>query len=122
MNKHFIANKYLPIALALAAFIAAGTAPVLAQQSWGAGISTRNGNRSTTVAIAPTRGLLITARSHRLVLGAQTRSGRMNGLTDKGPSNQPAQCGDMSGVKESGKCLTHVPQVDPDRPRTFPSQ
>jgi hypothetical protein len=43
MNKHFIANKYLPIALALAAFTAAGTAPVLAQQSgWGAGISTRN--------------------------------------------------------------------------------
>ena len=43
MNKHFIANKYLPIALALAAFIAAGTAPVLAQQSgWDAGISTRN--------------------------------------------------------------------------------
>ena len=43
MNKHFIANKYLPIALALAACIAAGTAPVLAQQSgWGAGISTRN--------------------------------------------------------------------------------
>jgi hypothetical protein len=42
MNKHFIANKYLPIALALAAFIAAGTAPVLAQQpGWGAGISTR---------------------------------------------------------------------------------
>jgi hypothetical protein len=39
MNKHFIANKYLPIALALAAFTAAGTAPVLA---WGAGISTRN--------------------------------------------------------------------------------
>jgi hypothetical protein len=33
MNKHFIANKYLPIALALAAFTAAGTAPVLAQQS-----------------------------------------------------------------------------------------
>jgi hypothetical protein len=30
MNKHFIANKYLPIALALAAFTAAGTAPVLA--------------------------------------------------------------------------------------------
>jgi hypothetical protein len=43
MNKHFIANKYLPIALALAAFTAAGAAPVLAQQSgWGAGISTRN--------------------------------------------------------------------------------
>jgi hypothetical protein len=30
MNKHFIANKYLPIALALAAFTAAGTAPVFA--------------------------------------------------------------------------------------------
>ena len=43
MNKHFIANKYLPIALALAAFTAASTAPVFAQQSgWGAGISTRN--------------------------------------------------------------------------------
>ena len=39
MNKHFIANKYLPIALALAAFTAAGTAPVLAQQS---GWDTRN--------------------------------------------------------------------------------
>ena len=43
MYKHFIANKYLPLALALAAFTAAGTAPVFAQQSgWGAGISTRN--------------------------------------------------------------------------------
>jgi hypothetical protein len=43
MNKHFIASKYLPIALALAAFTAAGTAPAFAQQSgWGAGISTRN--------------------------------------------------------------------------------
>ena len=43
MNKHFIASKYLPLALALAAFTAAGTAPVFAQQSgWGAGISTRN--------------------------------------------------------------------------------
>jgi hypothetical protein len=43
MNKHFIANKYLPIALALAAFTAAGTAPVFAQQSGrDAGISTRN--------------------------------------------------------------------------------
>ena len=43
MNKHFIANKYLPIALALTAFTAAGTAPVFAQQSgWGAGILTRN--------------------------------------------------------------------------------
>jgi hypothetical protein len=43
MNKHFIANKYLPIALALAAFTAAGTAPAFAQQSgWDTGISTRN--------------------------------------------------------------------------------
>ena len=43
MNKHFIANKYLPLALALAAFTAASTTPVFAQQSgWGAGISTRN--------------------------------------------------------------------------------
>ena len=43
MNKHFIANKYLPIALALAAFTAAGTAPAFAQQSGrDAGISTRN--------------------------------------------------------------------------------
>ena len=43
MYKHFIANKYLPLALVLAAFTAAGTAPVFAQQSgWGAGISTRN--------------------------------------------------------------------------------
>jgi hypothetical protein len=33
MNKHFIANKYLPIALALAAFTAAATAPAFAQQS-----------------------------------------------------------------------------------------
>jgi hypothetical protein len=43
MSKHFIANKYLPIALALAAFTAAGTAPVFAQQSGrDAGIATRN--------------------------------------------------------------------------------
>ena len=43
MNKHFIANKYLSIALVLAAFTAPGTAPVFAQQSgWDAGISTRN--------------------------------------------------------------------------------
>ena len=43
MNKHFIANKYLPIALVLAALTAAGTAPLFAQQSgWDAGISTRN--------------------------------------------------------------------------------
>jgi hypothetical protein len=43
MYKHFIANKYLPLALALATFTAVGTAPVFAQQAgWGAGISTRN--------------------------------------------------------------------------------
>ena len=43
MNKHFIAKKYLPIALVLAALTAAGTAPAFAQQSGGdAGISTRN--------------------------------------------------------------------------------
>jgi len=43
MNKLFTANKYVPIALALAVFTAAGTAPVFAQQSgWAAGISTRN--------------------------------------------------------------------------------
>ncbi|MFY9769574.1 MAG: hypothetical protein WAK04_04980 [Xanthobacteraceae bacterium] len=43
MYKHSIANKYLPLALALAAITVAGTTPVLAQQSgWGAGISTRN--------------------------------------------------------------------------------
>ena len=44
MKKHFSATKYLPIALALAAFTASGTASAFAQQSgWGAGISTRNG-------------------------------------------------------------------------------
>ena len=43
MNKHFLANKYLPIALVLAALSAAGTAPVFAQQSGrGTGISTGN--------------------------------------------------------------------------------
>jgi hypothetical protein len=43
MNKHSIAQKYFPIALALAAFTAAGTAPAVAQQSGrNAGISTRN--------------------------------------------------------------------------------
>ena len=43
MNKHLIASKYLPLALALAAFTTAGTAPVFAQQSgWDAGISSRN--------------------------------------------------------------------------------
>ena len=90
MNKHFIAHKYLPIALALAAFPAAGTAPVFAQQSGSdAGISTRNAppfvhkQPINHMVIAPTGGLLITAQSYRLVLGAQTRSGLMDGLTDK---------------------------------------
>jgi hypothetical protein len=47
MNKHFIADKYLPIALALAAFTAAGTGPVFAQQSgWGTGISTNHSGYS----------------------------------------------------------------------------
>jgi hypothetical protein len=44
MKKHFSATKYLPIALARAAFTASDTASAFAQQSgWGAGISTRNG-------------------------------------------------------------------------------
>jgi hypothetical protein len=40
----FTPNKYLPVALALAAFAVAGAAPALAQPSgaWSAGISTRN--------------------------------------------------------------------------------
>ena len=43
MKKLFTANKYVPIALALAVFTAAGTAPVFAQQSGcAAGISTKN--------------------------------------------------------------------------------
>ena len=38
-------SKYLPVALALAAFAVAGAAPAIAQSSgsWSAGISTRNG-------------------------------------------------------------------------------
>jgi hypothetical protein len=45
MKKLFIANKYRSVALALAAFAVAGTAPAFAQSSgtWSAGISTRNG-------------------------------------------------------------------------------
>jgi hypothetical protein len=45
MKKLFPSNKYLPVALALAAFAAAGTAPALAQSSgtWSAGISGRSG-------------------------------------------------------------------------------
>jgi hypothetical protein len=35
MNKRFIANKYLPVALALAAFAAAGTAPAFAATNGG---------------------------------------------------------------------------------------
>src|SRR6516162_2082473 len=93
MNKLFTANKYVPIALALAVFTAAGSAPVFASSQAGL-LAFRLGmlshscisNRSTTVVITPTRGLLTTVRLDRLVLGAQTRSGLMNGLTDKGPS------------------------------------
>ena len=62
-----------------------------------------------------------TAQSYRLVLGAQTRSGLIDGLTDS-PSNQSAQDGDMSGVKRKRKVPNARPQVDLDRPRTFPSQ
>ena len=44
MKKLIIAKKCLPLALALAGFVAAGTVPVFAQSSgtWAAGISTRN--------------------------------------------------------------------------------
>ena len=44
MKKPFTHNKYLPVALALAAFAVAGAAPAFAQSSdtWSAGISTRN--------------------------------------------------------------------------------
>ena len=45
MKELFIANKYRSVALALAAFAVAGTAPAFAHSSgtWSAGISTRNG-------------------------------------------------------------------------------
>ena len=45
MKKHFIANKYRSVALVLAAFAVAGTAPAFAQSSgtWSAGISARSG-------------------------------------------------------------------------------
>jgi hypothetical protein len=44
VRKLFTANKYLPIALALAAFASAGTVPAFAQSAgtWSAGISARN--------------------------------------------------------------------------------
>jgi hypothetical protein len=44
VKKPIIAKKCLPLALALAGFVAAGTVPVFAQSSgtWAAGISTRN--------------------------------------------------------------------------------
>jgi hypothetical protein len=44
MKKLFTANKYLPIALVLAGFAAAGTAPASAQSAgtWSSGISARN--------------------------------------------------------------------------------
>jgi hypothetical protein len=51
--KNFSAKRYGSLALALAAFAVAGTAPVFAQSSgaWSAGISGRSGTRadSTTV-------------------------------------------------------------------------
>ena len=45
MKEFFIANKYRSVALGLAAFAVAGTAPAFAQSSgtWSAGISTRTG-------------------------------------------------------------------------------
>jgi hypothetical protein len=45
MKELFIANKYRSVALALAAFAVAGTAPAFAQSTgtWSAGISTRTG-------------------------------------------------------------------------------
>lgn len=44
MKKPFTPNKYLPVALALAAFAVAGSAPAFAQSTgaWSSGISTRN--------------------------------------------------------------------------------
>lgn len=44
MKKLIIAKKCLPLALALAGFLASGTVPVFSQSSgtWAAGISTRN--------------------------------------------------------------------------------
>ncbi|MFZ2082617.1 MAG: hypothetical protein WAV38_39365 [Xanthobacteraceae bacterium] len=44
MKKSFTAKKHLPVALALAALTAGGTAPALAQSAgtWGAGIAARN--------------------------------------------------------------------------------
>jgi predicted acetyltransferase len=45
MKEFFIVNKYRSVALALAVFAVAGTAPAFAQSSgtWSAGISTRTG-------------------------------------------------------------------------------
>jgi hypothetical protein len=45
VGKLFTANRYLPIALALAAFASAGTVSAFAQSAgtWSAGISARNG-------------------------------------------------------------------------------
>ena len=54
MKKLFTANKYLPVALAVAAFTAATAAPAFAQSSgaWSAGISTRNARPYVTAATA----------------------------------------------------------------------
>jgi hypothetical protein len=55
MNKHFFANKYLPIALALAAFTAAGTAPVFAQQSSSKQSISASGYSAYTRTVVPPR-------------------------------------------------------------------
>ena len=55
MNKPFIANKYLPIALALAAFTAAGTAPVFAQQSGSKQSISHSGYSAYTRTVVPSR-------------------------------------------------------------------
>ena len=44
------------------------------------------------------------------MLGAQTRSGLMDGLTNKGPANQQRSAVIMSGVEKSGNGLPHVSQ------------
>ena len=55
MNKPFIANKYLPIALAFAALTAAGTAPVFAQQSGLQQSISHSGYSAYTRTVVPSR-------------------------------------------------------------------
>jgi hypothetical protein len=71
MNKHFIAYKYLPIALRL---------PLPARR--------RRSPSSLAGVLVFRPGMLSHSCISNLVSGAQTRSGLMNGLTNKGPSNQ----------------------------------